>query len=481
VRLCLYPLVVFAAGCASIPMPDHPAIGIVPPDHYTSAHVVVTQSVFADSVDAHQASWWQELGDTTLSDLVMEGLLHNRDLAAASHRLDAVQAQARMAGAGRLPQASAGTNANRSRRNFIGFPVAGPAGGGVATSTTTTYDASLLISWEVDLWGRLRSGHAAALADVEASQADFAGARLSLAAQVAKLYFRVIEARHQLDLARATAASQQSSAQQIEVRYARGLRTSLDLRLARSSAASAQAQVAARTFLLDGVTRQLEVLLGRYPAAALDGAGALPALASDVPAGLPADLIRRRPDLAAGERRLVASRLRVTEARRALLPRISLTASGGRSSDALGDLLDGDYSVWNLVGNLSQPLFQGGRLRAQVDLATAGQDAALAQYASTALRAFGEVETALVQQALLADQERLTQMAATEALAAERLAGDRYARGLSNYITLLESQRRAFEAQSQLLSVRLQRLQARIDLYVALGGSFESSIPPSTL
>ena len=197
-----------------------------------------------------------------------------------------------------------------------------------------------------------------------------------------------------------------------------------------------------------------------------------------MPVGLPAELIQRRPDLAAGERRLTAAELRIDEARRSLLPRISLTASGGRSSAALSDLLDGDYSVWNLVTNISQPLLQGGRLRAQVELASSSADVARAEYAAVALRAFAEVEDALSQEVALGEQQIAMQVAVKEAAAAERLAGERYARGLSDYIALLESQRRAFEARSQLLNIRRQRLDARIDLYVALGGGF--AVPKSS-
>jgi outer membrane protein TolC len=188
---------------------------------------------------------------------------------------------------------------------------------------------------------------------------------------------------------------------------------------------------------------------------------------------LPADLVSRRPDLIASERRLAAAGARVTEARRALYPRLSLTASGGRSSNALKDLLDGDFAVWNLVSNLTQPLFQGGRLRAGVDLATSNSDRALALFADSVLRAFGEVETALAAEGYLAQQEVSLRSAAAEASASQILATERYAQGLVDMATLLEAQRRSFEAESQLLSVRRQRLDARIDLHLALGGDFE--------
>ena len=171
-------------------------------------------------------------------------------------------------------------------------------------------------------------------------------------------------------------------------------------------------------------------------------------------------------------RRLAAAERRVASARRALLPSIRLTSSGGRLSSALDELLGGDFSVWNLVGNITQPLLQGGRLRAGVDQAASATEAALFAYAQNALRAYSEVEGRLQAEGFLADQQQALSTAVAEALAARTLAEDRYTRGLSDLITLLESQRRAFDAESRLLSLRRQRLDIRIDLHLALGGGF---------
>jgi outer membrane protein TolC len=228
--------------------------------------------------------------------------------------------------------------------------------------------------------------------------------------------------------------------------------------------------------MLDRALRQLELLLGRYPSARIKTGDELPTIKSAVPAGLPADLIARRPDLVAADRRLAAADRRLAQSRRALLPSISLTASTGRSSGELGDLLDGNFSVWNLIGNISQPLLQGGRLRAGVDLSQAGLDQALASYAQSALRAYAEVEQALAGEEFLTNQEKALKTATSEALAARTLAEERYAKGLSDLITLLDAQRRAFDAKSRLLSVQRMRLDGRIDLYLALGGGFYADV-----
>jgi outer membrane protein TolC len=169
---------------------------------------------------------------------------------------------------------------------------------------------------------------------------------------------------------------------------------------------------------------------------------------------------------------VAASSARLAESRRALYPRISLTGSAGTSSSELSDLLDGDFSVWSLISNLFQPLFQGGRLRAGVDLARARENEVLALYIQSVLNAFSEVEIALSAEDYLIKRERSLEVAAEQSTAARILAEDRYAKGLTNFIEVLEAQRQAFLAQSELLSVKRLRLDNRIDLYLALGGDF---------
>jgi outer membrane protein TolC len=163
----------------------------------------------------------------------------------------------------------------------------------------------------------------------------------------------------------------------------------------------------------------------------------------------------------------------VAESRRALYPRISLTGSAGTSSDELKNLLNGDYSVWNIVGNLIQPLFQGGRLRAGIKLAKAREKEVLFLYAQKVLNAYAEVETALSAEMYLEQRESALRAASEQAMAARRLAETRYNRGLIGLIEVLEAQRRAFDSQSQLLNVRRQKLENRVDLYLALGGDFQ--------
>ncbi|MEM7582033.1 MAG: efflux transporter outer membrane subunit [Acidobacteriota bacterium] len=478
-------------GCASAPPVVDPNREIDPPAAWTAADPSEAAPGETASSDADASAsevdtnkpWWTSFGVTDLDAILEEALEHNHDLRAAAAAVDAAVAQARIAGATLKPQVSAGLDAARRQQVFVGLPIPGQSG--PLKSLSSSYGASLNVSWEPDLWGRLRAGRAAAQSDAEAARADYEAARLSLAGQAAKAWFSVTEAEHQVQLATETLASRTSTADRIAARYRRGVTSPLDLRLARSNRAQAEASLELRKRGLDATRRQLEVLLGRYPSGRVGSETdapliELPKVPAAIPVGLPAELVTRRPDLLASEDRLAAAGLRVKEARRALYPRLTLTGSGGTSSDSLSDLVDGDFSVWNLAGSLLQPLFQGGRLRAAVELAEASQERILAQHVQGVLRAFAEVETALAAERLLAAEEAAQATATEEAKAASRLAEDRYLAGVGDYLTILESQRQAFSNESRLLTVRNQRLSNRVDLHLALGGDFGAATQSAT-
>lgn len=456
------------AGCAVPPPRSHVARQYPAPAAWAAPAATGAVAV----------AWWRSLDNPHLTAVIEEALAANPDLRAAAARVEAARAQARVAGAALQPQVDFGFDAARRQQVFVGLPIPG-AGDQPLVTRFNNFAADFTVSWELDVWGRLRAGQGAALAEVQAVAADLAGARDSLAARTAQAWTALVEARHQLELARATATNFATLARQLRARYERGLRPALDLRLALANESAAQAAVAARQSQLDAAARQLEILLGRYPAGVIDVPVELVPLTAPVPAGLPSQLLERRPDLVAAERRLAATTARVREARAALLPRIALTGSAGRSSAELEDLLDNSFTLWSLAANLAQPLYQGGRLRANVRLAQVRSREATEHYLGTVLRAFGEVETALAAETHLARREIELAQAAEESRAAQRLAEDRYAAGLEPLVTLLEAQRRAYEAHSQLLAVRRARLDNRIQLHLALGGGFEPLPPPA--
>jgi len=462
------------AGCASPPPLGQLESPVELPESWSSAE--------ARSAGPNDASlsgeWWTSFGEPELDALVSEALAHNHDLAAAAARVGQASAQARIAGADRWPTLNGGVTRDRRKQNFIGLPFPG-AEGSVISSQTTSWSASLTSSWELDLWGRVRAGAIAANAEGQAVSVEQRGAQLSIAALVARTWFGLAEARQQVELSSATVESYRVSAEQVRSRFEQGTRTSLDLRLALSSVASAEARLEQQRSAHGSLVRALEVLLGRYPARELTNSLDLLQLdehaLSPIPVGLPAELLERRPDVVAAERRWVAADRRVWQAKASLLPRISLTGSAGRSSTDLEDLTDGDFSVWSLITNLAQPIFQGGRLRANVSLAGSTRDGLAASFASTVLIAFSEVENALAAEAHLVRQERFIQEAAEQARAARLLAEDRYRAGLVDYTAVLQSQQQSLAAESEVLTVRRRRLDARTDLITALGGGWSKN------
>lgn len=444
------------AGCATSPKPS-PAPDIVVPKAWSAAPVASTGAPEA---------WLNDFDSPELAPLVSEALVHNADLHSAAARFAQSIAEARIAGADQLPSVGLGLNGTRQKISSFG-PT---STGGIRFDN---YDLALNLGWELDLWGQLRNRTSAALALVEGSQAELRGARLSLAAQVSKSWFNYSEAQQQLALAQRTAQAYAENLKTFEARYRRGLSEGLDLRRIRTQSASAEAEVQSRRRALDYAARSLEILLGRYPAANIASTATLPELPKAIPSGLPADLLNRRPDLITAERRLAAVDKELSATRKDLLPKISLTTSGGSSSQEFNNLLDSDFSIWSLGANLTQPIFQGGRILANIDRSKALREQATANYRSTALRAFLEVESTLAAERFLQNEHAHLARAAKEATATEQIAWDRYRNGTTDFINVLDTQRTANASRSRLLAIRNLLLQNRIDLYLALGGPFE--------
>jgi outer membrane protein, multidrug efflux system len=409
-----------------------------------------------------EPGWLGAFGDERLAALVEEALGGNFQLQAALARLDQARALARIEGAGRWPDLSVAGSGRRAMANNLMDPP--------TRARSDRFGVDAVMNWELDLWGRVRAQALAADADARAAQADLRAFRLSLASRVAQAWFSAIEARKQEALALESLVSFEANLTTVEERFARGLSPALDLRLTRANVASARSTHAQQKRLADLAVRQLEVLLGRYPAGRAPVGAELPLLEDPVPAGLPAQLLERRPDILAASERLLAAQARSIEGRRALLPAIRLTGSYGRASGELEDILKDSFDVWSLAANLAAPVFQGGRLRANVERADARREEVLANYQETVLTALREVESALAGEGFLREQLESVSVAAAESIGAQQLAEERYERGLVDIITVLESQRRAFTSRSSLITIQNQLLQNRLALYLALGG-----------
>ncbi len=446
------------AGCATSPENQSSRVDLGVPPHFG-------ENANAPAFD--QMSWLRDFNDPQLIDLIDEALRSNYDLQAAAARLEGAGANRRAVDSARYPQVNGSAGAG-VRNNILE-----QGNGSLERSTLDSYSAGLNLFWEIDVWGKLKNRSQAAIADLEEQVALYDAARFSLAANTLKSWFITVEAELQLQLADETVRVFQQNLQVVEGSYKRGLPDrALDVRLTRANVEGAQSTKYFRERLRDASGRSLETLLGRYPSDSIQIMTNLPVLNFEIPPGLPSELLSRRPDLVAAERRLAGSLERVKVAKKEMLPTISLTSSAGTSSGDLRDMLDLERVLWNVAGNLAQPVFQGGRLIAGVDLADANSRLALASYSQAVLNAFREVETFLAAEDYLRKEFAAVESAAAESVAAEGLAWQQYQRGLVDIITVLESQRRAFNAQSTLLNVINDRLANRVNLYLALGGGF---------
>ncbi len=458
----LAAVVVLGSSCATAPVEPEVELPRAPEEWTTP---------LAASTDPGRA-WWLDFDSPGLVEAVTHALIVSPTIEARQARLDAAMAQARIAGADLKPGIVLDSSGSRRKQVFIGLPIPG-AEGGVLSSTSTMLGLSLDVSWEVDLWGRIRAGRNAALASTDAAALELAATRLSVAGQTAKAWISLAEAEAQLDLARGTADNRRLARERIERRFELGLAAPLDVRLARSRHQIAVANLEQANSRQDAARRQLEVLLRRYPSAEL-AAGELPVLPELASDALPTTLVARRPDLQALEARLDQAGFSVLEARRALYPRLALTGSVGRTAEEVGDLLQNDFSVWGVAGNLLQPLFQGGRLRAGIDLTEARLDELVALYVQALLDAYREVETLLAADQRLANMEAALFQAREESRAAEQLAVDEYQQGLGDYLTVLQAQSDHFDAASGQLTVAALRVSNRIDLHLALGDGLKA-------
>lgn len=424
-----------------------------------------------DAADASYAGpFWTTFGDAVLNDLVIDALQHNHDLVASAQRLRGAAARSQVARSSRMPQVNASSRFARQKNVFVGLPI--PGSTGPLSAVFNQWNAGLDVAWELDLWGKLAASVNAADSEVAASFADLQGARLSIAAQVTNAWFALREAAEQLDLAERTTATYESSAQVVRDRFEAGLSGALDLRLAEANVATSGASAVAARRNYRVTSRQIELLLGRFPSAELESVGDFPALPPVVPAGVPADVLSRRPDLVAAEHRMAAAEAQAKAARLDRWPSLSLTSSGGRTSGLFEDLLDGDFTVWSLAGTVAGPLFDGGRRRAVVDESLANMRAARSQFAGLALKAFFEVENALDSETLLRERLAFLSTAVDSATSATELSDEQYREGLVSIELVLESQRRQLAAESSYLAARRELFQSRVDLHVALGGNF---------
>jgi multidrug efflux system outer membrane protein len=420
---------------------------------------------------AEDGRWWRIYQDASLEKLVSEALEHNADLALAVARVDEARALAALAGSALLPQIEADFERSRTRtsqRTATSFP-------GMPREFNN-YSAGLAVSYEVDLWGRLRNASGAARAALLASEAARDGVRLALGAEVAKSYFALRALDAQVELTRRTVQLREEWLRLQQRRNAAGVVSDYELRQLEAESAAVRAQLPPLERDRDLAQGALSVLLGRAPRAIFEQGvvRSEPAedapLAAVVPSGMPSELLLRRPDLVESEQRLIAANARVAEARAAYFPSIALTGFLGSESEALSNLFSGPAGAWTLVAAVAQPIFTGGRLDAQTDAARARERQALAAYQRAIQAAFREVREALTVQARARESFDAQSERAARLGEALRLARLRYENGIASQLDVLDAERGLLAAESARIEALRAQRAAVADLFRALGG-----------
>ena len=326
------------------------------------------------------------------------------------------------------------------------------------------------VSWEADVWGKIRAGTSAADESLRATVADFQYGRQSLAANVAKGWFLATELKMQRDLAQETVDILKEMVDLVKTKQEVGQVSMQDVFLVKADRDYAEDALRQVESGRQQASRSLEILMGRYPAAEVEGAAELKAVPPPTPVGVPADILERRPDLRAEESRVAAAFFMSEQARLAKLPSFSLTAGAGTAS-SISDFVGG------LAAGIFAPLYTGGALEAQIDIANADQKAAIAAYGATVLQAFQEVETSLANEDLFSQREGFLASAADNNFKAYELARVQYDVGKIDLLSLLQMQTRWLGARIGLIRIQNERLAQRVNLHLALGGSFEETNP----
>jgi NodT family efflux transporter outer membrane factor (OMF) lipoprotein len=452
----LAALAVLAAACA---VPNPPAQEELRNEAMPNTKVPANWVAGPAPSSAVLHGWLARFGDPILSQLVAEAMVHNADLRVAAARVESAAASAKAAGASIWPSVA----------------LQGRGGGAMSGDGSGVQGLGLFASWELDLWGRVRSERHAGTAQYEATALDARYARESIAALVAKSWILAREAALQRRIAEEMIDSSNALAGLAGDRLRIGKGNEAEMVEAEANVLTYRDLALQADLARQNALRSLEVLCGRYPGASLDPGAELPPVPGAIPVGLPSELLERRPDVRAAERRVAAAFYRTHEARTARLPKISLVGSVSSVSSDLFVMKERDNPVWSLGANLVAPIFTGGALQAQVEFRTAEQKAAVADYARIGSRAFSEVEGALSTSFNLEQREGVLARAVTANERSLGFAQVRFDVGSGDLRAIRQQQLALHAARTSFLRARSERLIQRVNLHLALGGGFEAS------
>lgn len=447
-----------AAGCAVGPDYARPAVDS--PAQYRFAAEEAEESL-AD------LAWWQLYTDETLQELIRSALENNYDIRIAVSRVERARAISAAAKSQFYPSFGYQGGITRGRNQFLGAP-------GLGAGTETSAVTVLTAAWELDVWGRIRRLNEAALAGYLATEEAHRAVRLSLVSEVAQAYLELLELDLELRIARDTTASFSESLRIFQNRLAGGIASNLETSRAEGALASTAAQVPELERLIAITENRINVLLGRNPAPIERSANLLDeSVRADIPAGLPSALLERRPDILQSEQILRAASAEIGVAEAEFFPKIGLTAFMGKVSPELDAYTSGATNAWSIGANLAGPIFEGGRIKAQVEQAKAAWEQARLQYLQAALNAFQEVSNTLISGEKFNEAEVELARAVRAYEESVRVSTQRYLAGKAGYFEVLEAQQQLFPAQNALAQVQLGQRLVVVQLYKALGGGWQ--------
>jgi multidrug efflux system outer membrane protein len=450
-------LIVAAAlsGCTTLETPFTAPQMSVPP---------AWRTVPAQAAPAVAPEWWRGFGSEELAALVAQAQGANLDIAAAMARVRQADAQTRIAGAALLPQVGLGADVSRVRQSSAGTGIAG---------TKTLYDVQLSASYEIDLWGKNQASVDAAKMTALASRYASDTTVLTTEASVATIYFDILALRDLLAVTTSNVASAQEILNALRAQLNAGIATALEVAEQETTVATLRAQIPPLEQSFRQFVDALAVLLGQAPQVVDITEGTLDELSAPVvDPGLPSELLLRRPDVAMAEANLKSANANIAVARAAFYPSIQLTAQGGFESTALSSLFNPASILYTLAAGLTQPIFEGGRLKGQLQFSQAVYDELVQDYRKSVLLAFQDVEDALIATSKTAEQQMQQQVAVDTAQRAYDIALAQLRSGTIDVLTALNTETALFAARNILVQAKLARLSAGVSLFKALGGGW---------
>lgn len=423
------------------------------------------------------ARWWTTFNDPELDSLVDRAVRLNKDLKLAQARVREARAQKGIVAADLYPQVNTSADYSRNRSSENASP-GGSSGG--STGDFDLFQAGFDAGWEIDIFGRTRRAVEAANADIEASEENLRDVLVSLLAEVARSYLQVRGTQLRLTIAHDNINAQRQTLELVTARYQAGLSSELDVAQARAQLSNTEAQVPTLETQLKQSIYQLGVLLAQEPATLveeLSKVAPIPMTPPEIPAGLPSEILRRRPDIRKAERELAAATARIGVATADLFPRFSLIGALGLQSVSLSDFFTSGSRFWSVGPTVKWPVFDAGRIRANIQVQNARQEQALAQYEKTVLSSFADVESSIV--AYLREQE--SRRSFSDSVDASRraveIANELYTQGLVDFLNVLVNQRALYQSQDQLAQSDQKVATNLVAVYKALGGGWDLRNP----